>query len=116
MGNVSLEVDTKNSKSRSRTNITDGFSVEFVWKSVTYDRMQEALKTFAISDRSVSGYLYHKLLGHDVVDQPLPVRLPQDFNAPNLPALNESQTNALQIKCSHVHWHLSRARLGLARL
>jgi len=58
--------------------------------------MQEALKTFAISDRSVSGYLYHKLLGHDVVDQPLNVKLPINFNAPNLPKLNESQTNALK--------------------
>jgi regulator of nonsense transcripts 1 len=96
LGNVELEVDTRHSKSRSRTSVTEGFSVEFVWKSVTYDRMQEALKTFAISDRSVSGYLYHKLLGHDVVDQPLPVRLPENFNAPNLPALNESQTNALR--------------------
>ncbi len=96
LGNVTLEVNPRHSKSKSRTQQTEGFAVEFVWKSVTYDRMQEALKTFAISDRSVSGYLYHKLLGHDVVDQPLPVELPEDLNAPNLPQLNESQTNALR--------------------
>ena len=97
LGNVTLEINHRHSKSTGgRTNITEPFSVEFVWKSVTYDRMQEALKTFAISDRSVSGYLYHKLLGHDVVDQPLNVKLPINFNAPNLPKLNESQTNALK--------------------
>ena len=96
LGNVTLEINPRHSKSKSRTQQTEGFAVEFVWKSVTYDRMQEALKTFAISDRSVSGYLYHKLLGHDVVDQPLPVELPPDLNAPNLPQLNESQTNALR--------------------
>jgi hypothetical protein len=27
--------------------------------------MQAALKTFAIDEMSVSGYIYHKLLGHE---------------------------------------------------
>ncbi len=40
VGNVTLEINNRQSKS-GRTNLTDGFSVEFVWKSVTYDRMQE---------------------------------------------------------------------------
>ena len=35
--------------------ITDGYILEFVWKSVSYDRMQTALKTFAVDDTSVSG-------------------------------------------------------------
>mgnify|MGYP006196020153 FL=1 len=81
LGSVTLELDRRY-QPNGRTNVTEGYSVEFVWKSVTYDRMQEALKTFAISDRSVSGYLYHKLLGHDIVDQPLNVVLPHNFNAP----------------------------------
>lgn len=34
--------------------------VEFVWKAVSYDRMQVALKTFAVDDTSVSGYIYHR--------------------------------------------------------
>jgi regulator of nonsense transcripts 1 len=37
-----------------------------VWKAVSFDRMQNALKTFAVDDTSVSGYLYHMLLGHEV--------------------------------------------------
>jgi regulator of nonsense transcripts 1 len=42
--------------------ISDGYVAEFVWKSTSYDRMQTALKTFAVDDTSVSGFLYHKLL------------------------------------------------------
>lgn len=34
--------------------------IEFVWKAVSYDRMQVALKTFAVDDTSVSGYIYHR--------------------------------------------------------
>lgn len=36
--------------------------VEFVWKAVSYDRMQAALKTFAVDDTSVSGYIYHRYM------------------------------------------------------
>ena len=43
------------------------FSLEFVWKAVTFDRMQDALRTFALDDESVSQYIFHKLLGHQVV-------------------------------------------------
>jgi hypothetical protein len=28
--------------------------------------MQLAMKTFAVEEQSVSGYIYHKLMGHDV--------------------------------------------------
>lgn len=39
---------------------TSGYSVEFIWKGTTFERMQLAMKTFAIDETSVSGYLYHK--------------------------------------------------------
>lgn len=42
------------------TDTTSGFSLEFVWKGTTFERMQLAMKTFAIDETSVSGYLYHK--------------------------------------------------------
>ncbi len=45
------------------------FKVDFVWKSTSFDRMQNAMKMFAVSENAVSVYLYHKLLGHDVQDQ-----------------------------------------------
>ena len=48
------------------TECTHNFVVDFVWKSTSFDRMQAAMKTFAVDETSVSGYIYHKLLGHEV--------------------------------------------------
>ncbi|CAM9530658.1 unnamed protein product [Ectocarpus fasciculatus] len=78
------------------TEITDGYQVDFVWKAVSYDRMQVALKTFAVDDTSVSGYIYHRLLGHEVEPQVLRVTLPPRFSAPGLPELNHSQFTAVK--------------------
>lgn len=77
--------------------ITDNvFTLELVWKSVSYDRMQTALKTFAVDDTCISGYLYHVLLGHDVPDQMLNTKLPAKLSAPGLPPLNHSQQAAVK--------------------
>lgn len=35
--------------------ISHGFSVDFVWKSTSFDRMQGAMKAFAVDETSVSG-------------------------------------------------------------
>lgn len=75
--------------------ISHGFSVDFVWKSTSFDRMQAALKSFAVDETSVSGYIYHKLLGHEVEEQTLKVTLPKKFSAPGLPELNHSQVHAI---------------------
>mmetsp|Transcript_11431 Transcript_11431/g.21131 ORF Transcript_11431/g.21131 Transcript_11431/m.21131 type:complete len:1051 (-) Transcript_11431:482-3634(-) len=78
--------------------ITDDFIVEYIWKSTSFDRMQNALKNFAIDDTSVTGYIYHKLLGHPVEEQLIAnPKLPdtEDFTAPGLPPLNESQIQAV---------------------
>lgn len=45
---------------------TVGFSLEFVWKSTSFDRMSTALKLFKDYSASISGYLFHVLLGHEV--------------------------------------------------
>jgi regulator of nonsense transcripts 1 len=37
--------------------ITQGFAADFVWKSTSFDRMQLAMKTFAVDEKSVSGYI-----------------------------------------------------------
>ena len=42
------------------TMTTVDWTVEYVWKSVPFDRMQAALRTFAVDQTSVSGYLYHR--------------------------------------------------------
>ncbi|KAI3703427.1 hypothetical protein L1987_73495 [Smallanthus sonchifolius] len=41
--------------------LNHGFSVDFVWKSTSFDRMQGALKTFAVDETSVSGVLQRPL-------------------------------------------------------
>lgn len=74
-----------------------GFSVDFVWKSTSFDRMQSAMKTFAVDENCVSNYLYHKLLGHQIETQNFRVLLPKRFAAPGLlPELNHSQVEAVK--------------------
>lgn len=55
--------------------------------------MQQALRKFAIDDTSVSGYIYHRLLGHDVEDVLFRSHGSKHYSAPNLPELNRSQVN-----------------------
>eukprot|EP00939_MAST-03C_sp_MAST-3C-sp1_P002336 g2336.t1 len=74
----------------------DRYSLEFVWKSVTYDRMQASLRKFALDDTSVSQYIFHNLLGHQVVPQTLKTTMPDKFSAPGLPELNHSQADAVK--------------------
>lgn len=58
--------------------------------------MQAAMKTFAVDETSVWGYIYHKLLGHEVEDVVLKCSLPKRFSAPGLPELNHSQVYAVK--------------------
>lgn len=76
--------------------VTHNFQVDFVWKSTSFDRMQSALKTFAVDETSVSGYIYHKLLGHEVEDVIVKCQLPKRFTAQGLPDLNHSQVYAVK--------------------
>jgi len=95
-GDVELELRTVGNVPDQ---IHDDYIVEYIWKSTSYDRMQNALKTFAIDDTSVTGYIYHKLLGHPVEEQRIATaRVPasdNDFAVPGLPPLNESQIEAV---------------------
>jgi regulator of nonsense transcripts 1 len=76
--------------------ISEGYMAEFVWKPTSYDRMQAALKTYAIDDTSVSGYLYHRLLGHEVETQTLKTVIPSSLAIPGFPDLNHSQVSAVR--------------------
>ncbi|KAJ8755110.1 hypothetical protein K2173_018908 [Erythroxylum novogranatense] len=76
--------------------LNHGFTVDFVWKSTSFDRMQGAMKTFAVDETSVSGYIYHHLLGHEVEVQVVRNTLPRRFGAPGLPELNASQVFAVK--------------------
>lgn len=78
------------------TEMKSNFVVDFVWKSTSFDRMQAALRKFAVDDSSVSTYIYHKLLGHEVDEVLFRTHIPKHFSAPNLPDLNRSQAHAVK--------------------
>ncbi|GFZ00872.1 RNA helicase [Actinidia rufa] len=65
-------------------------------QSTSFDRMQGAMKTFAVDETSVSGYIYHHLLGHEVEVQMVHNTLPHRFGAAGLPELNASQIFAVK--------------------
>lgn len=54
------------------------------------------MKTFAVDEHSVSGYIYHKLLGHEMDEVVMKTNLPKRFSAPGLPELNHSQVYAVK--------------------
>ena len=68
--------------------------------------MQSALKTFAVDETSVSGYIYHKLLGHEVEDVIIKCQLPKRFTAQGLPDLNHSQVSLTEhyVGAQHLHF------------
>lgn len=76
--------------------VSRGFSVDFVWKATSFDRMETALRRFAVDESSVSSFIYHKLLGHELDDVQFKVQLPKRFSAPGLPELNHSQVYAVK--------------------
>jgi regulator of nonsense transcripts 1 len=84
------------SKKDAPVNRNHGFTVDFIWKSTSFDRMQLALKTFLVDEFSLTGYLFHVLLGHDVEQQILKTSNSDLMNVPNLPALNPSQMDAVK--------------------
>lgn len=94
---VALELRSGRASTRAPIETTTGFKVDIVWKSTSFDRMNAALRQFAVDDTSVSGYLFHRILGHDVHPQVVKTtNLPEQLSAPNLPELNESQKIAVR--------------------
>lgn len=79
---------------------TSNFAVDFIWKCTSFDRMQLALRKFAVDDNSVSNFIYSRLLGHGRHDGSDEVtfrgNVPKHFSAPNLPDLNRSQVYAVK--------------------
>ncbi|KAH9843125.1 P-loop containing nucleoside triphosphate hydrolase protein [Rhodofomes roseus] len=95
--NVSDEIGLELRRSEGvPLDVTHNYTADFVWKSTSFDRMQLAMKTFAVDEKSVSGYIYHKLLGHELEPQVLRTQMPKRFSAPGLPELNHSQMYAVK--------------------
>ena len=98
---IALELRGTSARS-APTQRTDDFSLDFVWKSTSFDRAQNAMKAFALDETSVSAHIYHLLLGHDVSEKDLPPPAPPekwtraDVSAPGLPMLNATQQTAVR--------------------
>lgn len=79
---------------------TSNFSVDFIWKGTSFDRMTRALRNFAMDRNSVSNYIYSRLLGHGRADGSDEVLFrgpqPKLYSAPHLPDLNRSQVYAVK--------------------
>ena len=44
--------------------MTDGYKVEYLWNETKLNRMKDALHTFWKDTKSISEYLYNKILGY----------------------------------------------------
>lgn len=75
-----------------------GFVVEFVWKSTSFDRMQQSLvKLSSENYATVSSSILSRLLGRNMEDDTIiACTLPKSFTAPSLPDLNKSQVDAIK--------------------
>ncbi|GJD08813.1 Regulator of nonsense transcripts 1 [Galdieria sulphuraria] len=94
---IALELRSGKASSSAPRDCHKDFSVEVIWKSTTFDRMQKALQAFAVDETSVSGYIYHRILGHEVNRQTIHLfKHPNNLNAPGLPELNPSQKAAVK--------------------
>ena len=75
---------------------TSSFQLEFVWKNTSFTRMQNALRRFAVGEKSMSGHIYHRILGHTVPNVTIRTPTPRQCSAPGLPVLNHSQVAAVR--------------------
>jgi regulator of nonsense transcripts 1 len=58
--------------------------------------MIRGLRILNEDTRSLSGFLYHKILGAEVDDFPTSTPIPKILSAPKLPVLNHFQMNAVK--------------------
>lgn len=84
------------SKTKPPIHINNRFTAEFVWKGTSYERMQDAMKIFALDSKSISEYLCLKLLGQDVPEIYFDLELPKSLSIPDMPNLNASQLYAVE--------------------
>jgi len=91
---VALEMKNNNGDPTPQTH---GYIIDFVWKATSFDRMQLAMKRFAVDDRSMDAYLYRIFLGQLDIEPPQsPAISINQFSSPHLPELNDSQVEAVK--------------------
>ena len=62
---VTIELRSRGDHKSVPTECTHNFTADYVWKATSFDRMQLAMKTFALDEMSVSGYIFNRLLGQN---------------------------------------------------
>ncbi|KAK5987558.1 Regulator of nonsense transcripts 1-like protein [Cladobotryum mycophilum] len=107
---VRLELRKTGNDKQVPTDLSHNFSADYVWKATSYDRMQLAMKTFAVDDMSVSGYIFHILLGHETQQPQMKATLPKKWSAPGLPDLNQGQVDAIRrtVTSATIIYHLAK--------
>jgi regulator of nonsense transcripts 1 len=83
-------------KSSSKPPDSSKFTVEFVWKSTSFDRMKLALKVLLKDENSISEYIFFKILGYNTSEQYLKSNIPKQLSVPGQPELNHFQINAVK--------------------
>lgn len=71
-----------------------GYRLKCTWNKAPYERMEKALRTFANDEMSISAYLFARILGQPIREQPPQYSgIPEGdaLNAPGLARLNPSQ-------------------------
>lgn len=77
--NEEICLELKNSKGLP-TDPDCRFTVEFIWKSISFDRMRLALKIFMRDETSISNYLFYKILGYNSKEQYIKTHIPKHLS------------------------------------
>lgn len=72
------------------------FTVEFVWKPTSFNRMKKGLKIFSTDKQSISAYLFYKILGKQEKEFFFNRKLPKSLSVKGLPKLNIYQEEAIK--------------------
>lgn len=75
--------------------ITTGYTVEFIWNSVSFDRMLKGLNKFEKDHKSISVALYENILGRKKKETHFKSKGKLLKDHPLLPKLNEFQNSAV---------------------
>jgi regulator of nonsense transcripts 1 len=80
------------------TATTMGYSLEFVWNSISFDRMRSAIDTLTYDEKCMSSQTLNNILGisGNADESGFEPLILKDVSAPNLPSLNHSQAHAVR--------------------
>lgn len=76
---IGLQLRRTDINATTTARCTSEFGVEFVWRAVTFDRMRDALRMFVRNGGGMESVIYRRILGHEVEEQTLAVKLPKKY-------------------------------------